>query len=90
MRHVETHVDVSPLRHVLFGERIEVTVLVDTSGGAPPEGLAADLRAVIVAEQGFEAIVIVEPVDASFPSDDERAARDAFAVARADRALLFG
>jgi uncharacterized hydrophobic protein (TIGR00341 family) len=93
VRHVETHVDVSPLRHVLFGERIEVTVLVDTPGGAPPEGLAADLRAIIAAEQGFEAVVIVEPVDASFPSDDERAApgtvRDSPAPrARADRALL--
>lgn len=73
VRHVETHVDVSPLRHVLFGEQIEVTVLVDMSGGAPPEGLAADLRTIIAAEQGFAAVVIVDLVDASFPADDERA-----------------
>jgi uncharacterized hydrophobic protein (TIGR00341 family) len=70
VRFVEAHVDVSPLRHVLFGEEIEVTVIVDTTGDPPPEGLAEDLRRTIAAEQGFEAIVIVEPVDASLPSDD--------------------
>jgi len=69
VRHVETHVDVSPLRHVLLGGEIEVTVLVDTGGGPPAEGLADDIRTRIADEQGFEAVVIVEPVDASFPSD---------------------
>jgi uncharacterized hydrophobic protein (TIGR00271 family) len=71
VRLVETHIDVSPLRHVLFGEEIEVTILVDTQGAPPPEGLAKDIRRTIAAEQGFEAIVIVEPVDASFPSDPD-------------------
>lgn len=77
VRFVEAHVDVSPLRHVLFGEEIEVTVIVDTTGDPPPEELAEDLRRTIAAEQGFDAIVIVEPVDASLPSDDERALRPA-------------
>lgn len=70
VRLVEANVDVSPLRSVLFNRTVEVTVVVDTRDGLPPEGLAEVLRAIIREEQGFDAIVRVETVDAAFPSDD--------------------
>ncbi|POG55404.1 TIGR00341 family protein [Haloferax marisrubri] len=70
VRLVEVHIDVSPVQGLLFSEEPEVTILVDSPGGVPPNGLAEDVRTVIRDEQGFDVIVVVEAVDASLPSDD--------------------
>jgi uncharacterized hydrophobic protein (TIGR00341 family) len=75
VRLVEADVNVSPFQQLLFGGETEVIILVDTQGGPPPEGLADAIRTSIRSEQGFDAIVRVEFVDASFPSDDGASTR---------------